>query len=87
MWPGTFPLTPDATGGRLSIFTSTGELLARFGGGANPCATGDFFAPHAIWLDSHGDFYFAEVIRSACQNVRPTMGDYHTLQKFTRISK
>jgi len=87
MWSGTFPPTPDATGGRLSLFNPRGELLARFGGGENPCAPGDFFAPHAIWLDSHGDFYLAEVIRSACRNVRPAVGDYHTLQKFTRVPR
>ena len=33
MWPGTTPPTPDATGGRLSIFDSQGELKARWGGG------------------------------------------------------
>ena len=86
MWPGTVPPTPNATGGRLSIFNSAGEVLARFGGGENPCEAGDFFAPHAIWLDSRGDFYLAEVIRSACRNVRPAHGDYHTLQKFSRIT-
>lgn len=85
MWPGTIAPSANSTGGRLSIFDRNGALLARFGGGQNPCEAGDFFAPHAIWLDSRGDFYFAEVIRSACKNVRPAVGDYHTLQKFVRI--
>jgi DNA-binding beta-propeller fold protein YncE len=90
-WPGWGPPPEGATGGRVSIFDSAGTLLARFGGGLNPTATGDFFAPHDIWLDSRGDFYVAEVVRSAsgnqrsAGNQRPAAGDYHTLQKFTRL--
>ncbi len=84
-WPGWGPPPTGATGGRVSIFNSSGKLLARFGGGQQPCAAGDFFAPHDIWLDSRGDFYVAEVVRSASGNQRPPAGDYHTLQKFTRL--
>ena len=84
-WPGTQPPHASATGGRVSIFDAGGKLLARFGGGKWPCAAGDFFAPHDIWFDSRGDFYVAEVVRSASGNRRPAEGDYHTLQKFTRI--
>ena len=40
MWPGTFPPTPDATGGRVSIFCPEGKLLARWGGGDNPVGAG-----------------------------------------------
>jgi hypothetical protein len=58
--------------------------LARFGGSQQPVRR-DFFAPHDIWLDSRGDFYVAEVVRSASGNQRPPAGDYHTLQKFTRL--
>lgn len=87
-WPGTEPPHPGATGGRVSIFDSAGNLLARFGGGENPTKPGDFFAPHDIWLDSRGSFYVAEVVRSASGNraakQRPVAGDYHTLQKFER---
>lgn len=86
LWPGTAPPHPSATGGRVSIFDSQGKLLARFGGGERPCAAGDFFAPHDIWFDSRGDLYVAEVVYSASRNTRPASGDYHTLQKFTRLS-
>lgn len=65
MWPGTVPPTPDATGGRVSIFDSNGNLLSRWGGGANPCSLGDFFAPHDIWVDGDGIIYVAEVNWSA----------------------
>lgn len=83
MWPGTDPLTLDATGGRVSVFDRTGRLLSRWGGGETPTATGDFFAPHDIAMDSQGDVYVAEVVMSAGGNrglVPPTC---HSLQKFT----
>ena len=82
MWPGTTAPTPDATGGRVSVFNPQGQLKARWGGGKNPCAPGDFFAPHDVWLDSHGDVYISEVAMSAGGArglVSPTC---HTLQKF-----
>jgi DNA-binding beta-propeller fold protein YncE len=83
MWPGTTAPTPDATGGRVSIFDRTGKLLARWGGGANPTAAGDFFAPHDICVDSRGDVYVAEVTMSAGGNRGLVPADCHSLQKFT----
>jgi DNA-binding beta-propeller fold protein YncE len=85
MWPGTVAPYPGATGGRVSIFDPQGGLVARFGGGEQPATPGDFFAPHAIWLDTHGDFYLAEVCYTAARNVPPEQGHYHTIQKFSRI--
>ncbi|MSU62363.1 MAG: hypothetical protein EXS31_08205 [Pedosphaera sp.] len=85
MWPGIEAPTADATGGRVSIFSRSGSLLARWGGGRNPTAPGDFFAPHDLCLDSRGDLYVAEVVASAGGNrglVSPTC---HALQKFSRI--
>jgi DNA-binding beta-propeller fold protein YncE len=82
MWPGTTAPGPDAPGGRVSVFDRNGTLRARWGGGRNPCAAGDFFAPHDICVDSRGDIYMAEVVMSAGGNrglVSPTC---HTLQKF-----
>jgi DNA-binding beta-propeller fold protein YncE len=84
---GLFPwmtAPPNPPGGRVSVFTRAGELLARWGGGDNPCAPGDFFAPHDIWADSRGDLYVGEVVMSAGGNrglVSPTC---HSLQKFVR---
>lgn len=85
MWPGTVPPHPGATGGRVSIFNSSGQLLGRFGGGENPSEPGDFFAPHDIWLDSQGSLYVSEVVRSANGGKKPAGKDYHTLQKFVKI--
>ena len=77
---------PNASGGRVSVFSPKGELLARWGGGADPCAAGDFWSPHDIWIDSRGDFYVGEV--NYTTGIRPgKIGpDSHTLQKFTRVS-
>lgn len=84
MWPGTTAPTPEAPGGRVSIFNRHGQLKARWGGGETPCAPGDFFAPHDVWVDSRGDIYISEVVMSAGGArglVSPTC---HTLQKFVR---
>lgn len=82
IWPGTPAAAPDATGGRVSIFDSAGGLLARWGGGQQPTAPGDFFAPHDIRVDSRGDIYVSEVVMSAGGNRGLVSPDCHTLQKF-----
>ena len=82
MWPGTFPPTPDATGGRVSVFDPSGALLARWGGGDNPTAAGDFFAPHDLCIDAFGDVYVTEVVMSAGGNRGLVSPDCHSIQKF-----
>lgn len=84
MWPGTSPPSTEATGGRVSIFNSEGLLLARWGGGLNPTAPGDFFAPHDVCIDSRGDLYVAEVVMSAGGNRGLVSPECHSLQKFVR---
>lgn len=86
MWPGTTAPSPQATGGRVSIFSPPGELLSRWGGGDNPAAPGDFFAPHDIRVDSRGDVYVSEVVMSAGGNRGLVSPGCHTLQKFVRLS-
>lgn len=82
MWPGTAAPHPRASGGRLSIFDRAGELLARWGGGDEPKAPGDFFAPHDVWVDRQGAIYVSEVVMSAGGNRGLVAPDCHTLQKF-----
>ena len=84
MWPGTSAPSEDATGGRISIFDRGGKLLARWGGGLNPCSPGDFFAPHDIRVDSRGDIYLSEVVMSAGGNRGLVDPSCHSLQKFRR---
>jgi len=84
-WPGWPDAPAGASGGRLSIFDRDGELLARWGGGESPCAAGDFFAPHDVWVDRLGDVYVSEVIWSAGARQGVVSASCHTLQKFSRI--
>jgi DNA-binding beta-propeller fold protein YncE len=84
MWPGTTAPYVDAPGGRLSVFDRQGRLKARWGGGLNPSAAGDFFAPHDVCVDSHGSIYIGEVVWSAGASRGLISPDCHSLQKFTR---
>jgi DNA-binding beta-propeller fold protein YncE len=85
MWPGTTAPSPDATGGRVSVLDPSGRVLARWGGGLNPTAPGDFYAPHDIRLDSRGDVYVGEVVWSAGANCGHVSPECHALQKFRRV--
>ncbi|MBW3542140.1 MAG: peptidyl-alpha-hydroxyglycine alpha-amidating lyase family protein [Planctomycetes bacterium] len=84
MWPGIPAPHPSATGGRISIFDLEGTLLARWGGGDNPCALGDFYAPHDVWVDAQGSVYVSEVTLSAGGNRGLVPRDCHCVQKFVR---
>lgn len=84
MWPGTSAPADDSPGGRVSVLNREGQLRARWGGGNDPCAPGDFFAPHGIWVDSQGSVYVAEVVMSAGGNRGLVSPDCHSLQKFVR---
>jgi DNA-binding beta-propeller fold protein YncE len=83
MWPGT-NAPAGVPGGRLSIFGPGGDLRARWGGGNDPCAPGDFFAPHDVCADARGDLYVAEVVWSAGGKRGLVSPDCHSLQKFVR---
>lgn len=85
LFPWQTPPLENPPGARLSIFNRAGDLVARWGGGDNPCAVGDFFAPHDLWIDSHGDLYVGEVVMSAGGNRGAVSPDCHTLQKFVRL--
>jgi DNA-binding beta-propeller fold protein YncE len=82
MYSGNQPLPGQTTGGRLSVFSAAGVLQARWGGGDNPCAPGDFFAPHDVTVDGAGNVYVGEVTMSAGGNRGLVPPDCHSLQKF-----
>jgi DNA-binding beta-propeller fold protein YncE len=85
---GLFPFMdpPDnPVGSRVSVFSSSGDLLVRWGGGADPGSPGDFFAAHDLWLDPFGDLYVSEVVYSAGGKHGMVPADCPSLQKFTRI--
>lgn len=85
MFPGNQPPPGNPTGGRVSVFDTSGRLQARWGGGDNPCAAGDFFAPHDVCIDRQGSVYVGEVVLSAGGNQGLVGRDCHALQKFVRI--
>ena len=84
---GLFPwMTPDPalTGGRVSVFNRQGELQARWGGGDDPAAPGDFFAPHDLSIDNAGSIYVGEVTWAAGGKRGLAPPNYVSLQKFVR---
>jgi DNA-binding beta-propeller fold protein YncE len=83
-WSGMGVAEPGAPGGRVSVFDRSGRLQGRWGGGDNPCAPGDFFAPHGLVVDSHGDVYVAEVALAAGGRAGLVPASCHTFQKFVR---
>ena len=83
-WSGTGEPGPDDTGGRVSIFDRDRNLLARWGGGKNPTAPGDFFAPHDIHVDAEGSVYVSEVDWSAGGRLGMVPAECHSIQKFER---
>ena len=50
----------------------------------DPRAPGDFFAPHDLCIDSHGDIYVGEVVMSAGGNRGAVPPTCHALQKLVR---
>ena len=73
-------------GASVCVLDPQGRLLTRFGGGDDPCAPGDFYAPHDLCLDSHGDLYVGEVAWSAGGRHGLVAASCHVLQKFVRVN-
>jgi hypothetical protein len=67
--------------GHINILDTDGNVLLRWMS-AERCAPGNFVAPHAITLDSHGSIYVGEVTWTF--GVKPGLvpTDCHTFQKF-----
>jgi DNA-binding beta-propeller fold protein YncE len=85
MWPGTQAPSADAPGGRVSIFDASGQLLSRWGNGADPMAPDSFFAPHDLWVAADGTIYLAEVTLSAGANRGLAPRDCPCLRKFVPV--
>ena len=85
---GLFPwMTPEpnAIGGRVAVYAPDGELLARWGGGLDPCSPVDFYAPHAIWLDSNRTIYVGEVNWSAGGKDGDIPPDCPCLRRYVKV--
>ena len=84
---GLFPWMrrqPDAIGARVSIFDLQGNVLSRWGGGADAMQPGEFYAAHDIWVDSLGDIYVGEVAVTAARSAGEDATNLPTLRKFVR---
>jgi len=71
-------------GARVSILSIKGELIARVGGPFAGEKPGEFVAPHGVAVDSHGDFYVAEVAWTAQGSKETPPREIRSLQKFVR---
>lgn len=73
--------------GRVTILDPDGEVLGHWGGQSEGRdQPGNFIAPHALAIDSHGDVYIAEVTHSFAVSTGLVGQDHahHQLQKFVR---
>jgi DNA-binding beta-propeller fold protein YncE len=63
--PGMDRPTPRTPGSRVTIRNLDGTVLASLGADGrddqSPCAPGNFFAAHGIWVDARGSIYVGEV--------------------------
>ncbi len=82
LFAGVEPVDPG--GAYACILDREGNVLDRWGGSENPCAPGDFYAPHDIWVDRFGDVYVSEVTWSAGGRKGEIPRDCPSLQKFIR---
>jgi DNA-binding beta-propeller fold protein YncE len=85
LFPFHVPPPPPARGAYVSVFDTEGQLLSRWGSSADPCAPGDFFAPHGICVDSQGAVYVGEVVMSAGGYQGKVSPTCHALQKFVPV--
>jgi len=79
-WPNIGP--------RVSIHTSKGKVIGRFGDTPAGTDLGKFLAPHGLAVDRHGDIYVGEVSWTAWPQIYP--GQPHpvnlrSLQKFEKV--
>jgi hypothetical protein len=68
---------------RVTICDPDGMVIGRFGG-PDPMLPGNFIAPHGIWVDSLGDLYCGEVVKTsgAVEHLAPI--EVRSFQKFKR---
>jgi DNA-binding beta-propeller fold protein YncE len=73
--------SPEAKHGRVTVRNPSGEILAEWG--AQDPQADMYFAPHAITMDSRGDLYMGQVLKSYSNGKAPT--GRPTLHKYVRV--
>lgn len=76
--------TGNRLGPRVTVLTTSGEILARVGSEPAGPESGRFYAPHGIAVDSHGDLYVGDVSVSAYGKPQGIPGPLRSFQKLTR---
>ena len=80
-WPNLGP--------RISILDNRGAVLSRFGELGPGTGAGVFLSPHGMAVDSRGDIYVGEVVRTAWPKYYPNQPippDLKCLHKYVRVS-
>jgi hypothetical protein len=72
-------------GPRVSIYSTTGELLARLGHRPAGLEPGQFISPHGLAVDSRGDIYVGEVSFTNWGRRGPLPPGLRSLQKLVRV--
>jgi hypothetical protein len=84
------PPTRDSPPSRITIRDQTGAIVGAIGEDDPdaPCAAGNFFAAHGIWVDAEGSVYVGEVITATGGRKAGEFGwvprSCHALQVFHR---
>ena len=77
-------LAATGLGPRISIYDTSGNLIARLGNRGEGFETGQFMAPHGVCIDSRADIYVGEVSWTHTRSYSNPPDDPRTLQKLVK---
>ena len=79
-------LAATGLGPRVSIYDTSGNVIARLGNQGEGFETGKFVAPHGVCIDSRSDIYVGEVSWTHTRSYPNPPDDPRTLQKLVKKS-
>ena len=79
-------LAATGLGPRISIYNTSGNVIARLGNQGEGFETGKFVAPHGVCIDSRADIYVGEVSWTHTRSYSNPPDDPRTLQKLVKKS-
>ncbi len=77
-------LAATGLGPRISIYNTSGNVIARLGNQGEGFDTGKFVAPHGVCIDSRADIYVGEVSWTHTRSYSNPPDDPRTLQKLVK---